>query len=64
MSIDRSLPTPDLIEQIPDPDTVRGWLSEAIRRAALLRSLLRVSIRKASYNQSNEDRPGVKPCPK
>jgi hypothetical protein len=42
-------PRPDLIEQIPDPDTVRGWLAESIRRCDLLRSLLRVSIRKAAY---------------
>lgn len=42
---------PDLIEQIPDPDTVRGWLAESIRRSDLLRSLLRVSIRKAAYRQ-------------
>ncbi len=40
---------PDLIEQIPDPDTVRGWLAESIRRSDLLRSLLRVAIRKAAH---------------
>jgi len=40
---------PDLIEQIPDPDIVRGWLAESIRRCDLLRSLLRVAIRKAAY---------------
>jgi hypothetical protein len=40
---------PDLIEQIPDPDTVRDWLAESIRRSDLLRSLLRVAIRKAAY---------------
>jgi hypothetical protein len=42
-------PRPDLIEQIPDPDTVRGWLAESIRRCDLLRSLLRVAVRKAAY---------------
>jgi hypothetical protein len=42
-------PCPDLIEQIPDPDTVRGWLAASIRRCDLLRSLLRVAIRKAAY---------------
>ena len=42
-------PRPDLVEQIPDPDTVRGWLAESIRRSTLLRSLLRVAIRKAAY---------------
>jgi hypothetical protein len=40
---------PDLLDQIPDPDTVRGWLAESIRRCDLLRSLLRVAIRKAAY---------------
>jgi hypothetical protein len=39
----------DLIEQIPDPATVRGWLAESIRRCDLLRSLLRVATRKAAY---------------
>lgn len=43
---------PDLIEQIPDPDTVRGWLAESIRRCDLLRSLLRVAIRKAAYRST------------
>jgi hypothetical protein len=44
---------PDLIEQIPDPNTVRGWLAESIRRSDLLRSLLRVAIRKAAYHGPN-----------
>jgi hypothetical protein len=47
--LDRPASPPDLIEQIPDPDTVRGWLAESIRRSVLLRSLLRVAVRKASY---------------
>jgi hypothetical protein len=38
-----------LIEAIPDPDTVRGWLAKSIQQAALLRSLLRVAERKAQY---------------
>ena len=42
-------PRPDPVEQIPDPDTVRGWLAESIRRSTLLRSLLRVAIRKSAY---------------
>ena len=51
---------PDLIEQIPDPDTVRGWLAESIRRCDLLRSLLRVAIRKAAYRRPEPaDRQGV-----
>ncbi len=40
---------PDLLEQIPDPDTVRSWLADSIRRSELLRSLLRVAIRKAAF---------------
>jgi hypothetical protein len=40
---------PDLIEQIPDPETVRSWLADSIRRSELLRSLLRVAIRKAAF---------------
>jgi hypothetical protein len=44
-------PQPDLLEQIPDPDTVRGWLAESIRHADLLRSLLRVALRKAAYRR-------------
>ncbi len=43
---------PDLIEQIPDPTTVRGWLAESIRRSDLLRSLLRVALRKAAYHHT------------
>jgi hypothetical protein len=42
-------PRRDLIEQIPEPDIVRSWLAESIRRSTLLRSLLRVAIRKAAY---------------
>jgi len=42
---------PDLIEQIPDPDTVRSWLADSIRQSVLLRSLLRVAIRKAAFGQ-------------
>ena len=56
MTDSRATPQPDLIEQIPDPDTVRSWLSDSIRRAELLRSLLRVAIRKAAF-----DRPAAEP---
>jgi hypothetical protein len=45
----RRPPQPDLIEQIPDPETVRSWLADSIRRSELLRSLLRVAIRKAAF---------------
>jgi hypothetical protein len=52
---------PDLIEQIPEPDTVRGWLAESIRRSELLRSLLRVAIRKAAYRRlASADRQEVR----
>jgi hypothetical protein len=40
-----------ILRSIPDPDTVRRWLAEAIRDAALLRSLLRVAERKANYRE-------------
>jgi hypothetical protein len=40
---------PDPLEAIPDPETVRVMLADAIRRRDLLRSLLRVAVRKASY---------------
>jgi hypothetical protein len=42
---------PDLLDQIPDPDTVRSWLAASIRRSELLRSLLRVAIRKAAFER-------------
>ena len=51
MADQRHKPDTNLIEQIPDPDTVRGWLAEAIRRSDLLRSLLRVAVRKAAYKR-------------
>ena len=44
-------PTPDLIELIPDPDTVRHWLAESIRKSDLLRSLLQLARRKAAYQR-------------
>jgi hypothetical protein len=47
----------DLLEQVPDPDTVRSWLADSIRRSDLLRSLLRLAKRKAAY-----ERPGQHPC--
>jgi hypothetical protein len=40
---------PDIVDQIPDPETVSRMLAESIRRADLLRSLLRVARRKAAY---------------
>jgi hypothetical protein len=52
---DRPNLPPDLIEQIPDPDIVRDWLAESIRRSELLRSLLRVAVRKAAYRRPTLD---------
>jgi hypothetical protein len=49
---------PDLIEQIPDPDTVRSWIAESNRRSELLRSLLRVAIRKAAFDRATAKREG------
>jgi hypothetical protein len=54
-------PRVDLIDQIPDPETVRRWLAESIRRCDLLRSLLRVAIRKAAYRRpAAQERQGVR----
>ena len=39
----------DPIENIPDPDTLRVMIAEAVRQRELLRSLLRVSLRKSKY---------------
>lgn len=45
-----TLPLPEkLLEEIPDPETVRGWLARSIRQAALLRGLLRLAERKANH---------------
>lgn len=41
----------DPIDHIPDPDTVRRMLADAVRRSDLLRSLLRVARRKAAYDR-------------
>jgi hypothetical protein len=42
-------PPSDPLESVPDPESVRVLLAEAIRRRDLLRSLLRVAVRKAAY---------------
>lgn len=39
----------DPLEHIPPPEIVRVMLAETIRRRELLRSLLRVAVRKANY---------------
>jgi hypothetical protein len=53
MTDSRPDPDPDLLDQIPDPDTVRDWLAESVRRSDLLRSLLRLAKRKAAYRCSS-----------
>jgi hypothetical protein len=52
----RSPDQPDLIEPIPDPDTVRSWLADSIRRSELLRSLRCVAIRKAAFERTTPAR--------
>lgn len=36
----------EILRAVPDPDTVREWLSESITKAELLRRLLRLAERK------------------
>jgi hypothetical protein len=48
-------PRPDLLDEIPDPDTVRGWLSDSVRRSDLLRSVLRLARRKAAHDRPRDD---------
>jgi hypothetical protein len=48
---------PDPVEAIPDPETVRLMLAEAVRRTDLLRSLLRISRRKAAYGPCPAEQP-------
>jgi hypothetical protein len=58
---------PDPLDAVPDPETVRVMLAEANRRRDLLRSLLRVAVRKANYpppsprpeSSADEGRKGV-----
>jgi hypothetical protein len=57
MASPRHSPRPDLLEQIPDPATVRDWLAESVRRSDLLRSLLRLAKRKAAYECPSESPP-------
>jgi hypothetical protein len=44
----------DVIEDIPDPATLGQMLAESVRRVELLRHLLRVSRRKAAFDQKRE----------
>ena len=45
----------DIIEQIPAPETIKGMISETVKRLELLRHLLRVSKRKAIQRQRAAD---------
>jgi hypothetical protein len=36
----------DIIDEIPDPEVIRDQIREHVRRADLLRALLRVAIRR------------------
>ena len=45
---------PDPIDHIPDPDTVRRMIADAVQRSDLLRSLLRVARRKAAYERPSD----------
>ena len=49
----------DLLDQIPDPEIVRQWLAESIRRSALLRSLLRVAQHKANRRTPQDANPNA-----
>lgn len=46
-------PSPDpLIEAIPDPETIRDWIYESVRRTTVLRSLLRTSVTRSRFSGS------------
>lgn len=47
MALTSSMPDP--LDSVPDPESVRLMLADATRKRELLRSLLRVAIRKANY---------------
>ena len=53
----------DLIEHIPDPESVRARLADLFAEAAMLRALLRLAERKSQYRPPllAEKREG-KPC--
>jgi hypothetical protein len=53
-------PQNDPVEHIPDPETIRHLLAESVRRADLLRSLLRVALRKAAYYRASPCEKGVR----
>jgi hypothetical protein len=46
---------PDLIEEIPDPDTVRAEIRESVTRTEMLRGLLRLSLKKAARDRAGRE---------
>jgi hypothetical protein len=54
---------PDPLDAVPDPETVRLMLADATRRRDLLRSLLRVAVRKANYPRPTRRPAGPTPTP-
>lgn len=53
---------PDPIESVPPPEVVRHLLADLTCRRDLLKSLLRVSVRKATY--PTPEAPAVKAVPR
>ena len=53
---------PELIEKLPEPDSVRERLSCAVREVRLLRQLLRLAEHAAKDRERASARKGVVPC--
>lgn len=47
--------SPQLVDQIPDPGSVRERLGEALREVELLRRILRLSEHAAKYRREGQD---------
>jgi hypothetical protein len=48
----------DIVEEIPDPDTLRVQIKESLQRTELLRGLLKLSLKKATrYRTGREEVP-------
>ena len=41
----------DLIEEIPDPQTIRDLIRQNVERTTMLRSMLRLALRKAALRR-------------
>ena len=59
------MPTPprDPVEAIPPPETVEMMLRDSIRRADLLRALLRVARRKEAHDRPPSADPAARLAP-